>query len=233
VLGPALADDRVLAMAARLVGEPALAGPAGEPALAGPAGEPALPGPTGEPALAGMRAKQGGRREARIAAGSPTTLVVVGHHLSDQPRSADLTDRGGVLVSRTSTAPSYRLLRVGDGAPVPALVRVASGGAAIEVETWLLPAAGLAEVLSAAADSVCLGRVRLADGSSEIGFVADASVFADPTAFDITQFGGWRAYLAAQQADQHGPLASRPTSTPPSPAGRPAQSLPSADQECT
>ena len=196
VLGPALADDRVLAMAARLVGEPALPGPAGEPAL---------PGPTGEPALAGMRAKQGGRREARIAAGSPTTLVVVGHHLSDQPRSADLTDRGGVLVSRTSTAPSYRLLRVGDGAPVPALVRVASGGAAIEVETWLLPAAGLAEVLSAAADSVCLGRVRLADGSSEIGFVADASVFADPTAFDITQFGGWRAYLAAQQADQHAP----------------------------
>ena len=178
VLGPPLADDRVLAMAARLAGEPA---------------------------LAGLAARQGGRREAGIAAGWPTTLVVVGHHMSDQPRSTDLTDRGGVLVSRTSTAPSYRLLRVGEGAPVPALVRVESGGAAIEVETWVLPAARLAEVLSAAADSVCLGRVLLADGSSEIGFVADASVLADPTALDITQFGGWRAYLAAQSVDQHAP----------------------------
>lgn len=189
VLGPALADDRVLAMAARLAGEPALAAVPRAPAARGEQVGGEL-----------VRAELG-----QPAGGSLTTLVVVGHHLSDQPRSADLTDRGGVLVSRTSTAPSYRLLRVGDVIPVPALVRVDTGGAAIEVETWLLPAAGLAEVLSAAADSVCLGRVLLADGAAEIGFVADAAVLADPTALDITRFGGWRAYLAAQSMDQYTP----------------------------
>ncbi len=175
VLGPALADDRVLAMAARLAGEPAVAV------------RPAVPAD---------------RRGSADALPS-TTLVVVGHHLSDQPRSADLTDRGGVMVSRTSTAPSYRLLRVGAAVPVPVLVRVDTGGAAIEAETWVLPSAGLGEVLAAAADSVCLGRVLLADGTSEIGFVADATVLADPTAIDITGFGGWRAYLAAESMDQH------------------------------
>ena len=178
VLGPALADDRVLAMAARLAGEPA-------PATRSTAPDRRVPGPADS--------------------SSSTTLVVVGHHLSDQPRSADLTDRGGVLVSRTSTAPNYRLLRVGDVIQVPALVRVDTGGAAIEVETWALPSVGLADVLSAAADSVCLGRVLLADGTSEIGFVADTTVLADPTALDITRFGGWRAYLAAQPTDAHAP----------------------------
>ena len=179
VLGPALADDRVLALAARLAGEPALAA------------RPAVPADRSDRGQADTR--------------STTTLVVVGHHLSDQPRSADLTDRGGILVSRTSTAPSYRLLRVGDVAPVPALVRVDTGGAAIAVETWVLPASVLAEVLSAAADSVCLGRVLLANGTREIGFVADATVLADPTALDITHHGGWRAYLAAESIDQHAP----------------------------
>ncbi len=179
VLGPALADDRVLAMAARLAGEE-------------------------------TSADHTSRREVAdsISAGSTTTLVVVGHHLSDQPRSNDLTSRGGLLVSRTFTAPNYRLLRVGDVSAVPALVRADSGGAPIEVETWTLPSAGLVEVLSAAAESVCLGRVLLADGRSAIGFVADASVLAEPTALDITHFGGWRAYLAAQSeshaADSHG-----------------------------
>ena len=98
---------------------------------------------------------------------------------------------------------SYRLLRVGDVLPVPALVRVDTGGSAIEVETWVLPSAGLGEILAAAADSVCLGRVLLADGTSEIGFVADATVLADPTAVDITAYGGWRAYLAAESMDQN------------------------------
>ena len=176
VLGPALADDRVLAMAARLAGEPVLG---------------AQPAPPVDRRVYGL-----------ADSSSSTTLVVVGHHLSDQPRSADLTDRGGVLVSRTSTAPSYRLLRVGDVTPVPALVRVDTGGAAVEVETWALPSAGLAEVLTAAADSVCLGRVLLADGTAEIGFVADATVLADPSALDITRYGGWRTYLAAQSTDQ-------------------------------
>ena len=39
-------------------------------------------------------------------------------------------------------------------------------------------------------------RVELADGSTEIGFVADTSALDDENLADITAFGGWRAYLA-------------------------------------
>jgi len=164
ILGPALADDRVLAVAAAL----------SEPEEALPAAPAAVP-------------DTGGR----------VTLVVAGHHLSGQPRSADLVGHGGVRTASTATAPVYRLLRLGGAEPVPGLLRVPTGGSAIEVESWTLPASVLAELLCAAAPAVCLGRVELADGSCEIGFVADAAAANDRAAVDITRYGGWRAYLAA------------------------------------
>ncbi len=161
VLGPALADDRVLAMAAALSGAE----------LSGPRPTPSAEIP------------------------DSVTLVVVGHHLSGQPRNSDLADRGGVLLASTRTAPNYRLLRVGTANPVPVLVAVESGGAAIEVETWTVPSAACVPILAGSSQSVCLGRVALADGTSAIGFVADTSALTGDTT-DITEFGGWRNYLA-------------------------------------
>ena len=185
VLGPALSDDLVLAVAAALA-EPARAM---EPTAAD-----AVPSTAGSPSL-----------ERRAENAGTTTLVVVGHHLAGQPRSADLTRLGGVLAEAAWTAAEYRLLRVGGADPVPALLRVgvAAGGRGIAVETWTLPAAALAEVLATAAPVLCLGRVLLADGRSEIGFVADAAVVAgDVEVADISEFGGWRAYLAARSLPQ-------------------------------
>lgn len=161
VLGPALADDRVLAVAGALSGQPVVEQP-----------------PPAEPP-------------------DTATLVVVGHHLSGQPRSRDLLDRGGHVLTRTTTAPRYRLLCTGGDSPVPVLVAAPADGAAIEVETWRLPARALPDVLSRSSRSVCLGRVELADGRTEIGFVADTSALDDEDLTDITAFGGWRAYLAA------------------------------------
>jgi allophanate hydrolase len=158
VLGPALADDRVLAVAGALAGQD-------------------LPPPA--------------RRSDEIP------LVVVGHHLSGQPRCADLTERGGRLLAATATAPRYRLLRTGGETPVPVLVPAPDGGASIEVETWGLPPHALAEILSRSSPAVCLGRVDLADGTTQVGFVADTSVLDDEELADITAYGGWRAYLAA------------------------------------
>ena len=167
VLGPALADDRVLALAAELSAQ-------------------TLDLPARVPESVSM-----------------TTLVVVGHHLSGQPRSTDLTDCGGQLVSTTQTAPAYRLLAVGSDKQVPVLVSVPTGGGSLEVETWTVPSAALPAILTASSESVCLGRVALADGSTEIGFVADPSVLSSlsgTAALDITDFGGWRSYLAATAA---------------------------------
>jgi len=165
VLGPALADDRVLAMAAELTGTFI-----------------ELPADQLEPA---------GTDPAT------TTLVVVGHHLEGQPRSVDLSRRGGKLIGRTVTSPDYQLLVADPINPVPVLVAVRPGGAAIDVETWEVPSAALPPILAASSASVCLGRVALADGSTEIGFVADASVLGRADVTNITEFGGWRNYLAA------------------------------------
>jgi allophanate hydrolase len=127
----------------------------------------------------------------------PVALVVVGHHLSGQPRNVDLLARGAVLAELTRTAASYRLIRVGTDPPVPALVRVEDGGTAIEVETWLVPADSLAPILAGSSAAVCLGRVELADGRTEIGFVADPSIGHRSDVEDISAFGGWRNYLSA------------------------------------
>ena len=165
VLGPALADDVVLEVAARLTGS---AAPAPAPRI-----------------------------------GSPTTqLVVVGHHLSGQPRNGELTSRGGVLLESTTTGTDHRLLRIGavrpGEVPVPGLLHDPGNGAPIEVELWQLPAAELAGFLAGLSDALALGRVRLADGRTVPGLVADASAVtgaARRPITDITHTGGWRRYV--------------------------------------
>jgi allophanate hydrolase len=172
VLGPALADDVVLDVAASL-------------ARSGSA-VPVLP--------------VDGPSEPRRDAGT-TQLVVVGHHLTGQQRNGELTGRGGVLRETTTTGPRYRLLRVGDDEPAPALLRVPGDGAAIEVELWELPAAGLPGFLAGLPPVLSLGRVELADGRTVPGLVGDASVVTGAAGIpvtDITASGGWRAHLRAR-----------------------------------
>jgi allophanate hydrolase len=210
VLGPALADDRVLTMAAALSGAPHSAAGA-DPKDEVPSTSTAVPGgaisstseapsPGSAPSAAAVTI---GPVTESLSAAMDTesttrcTLVVVGHHLSGEPRNGDLLDRGGVLTATTRTAARYRLVRIGDDAPVPALVAVPRGGAAIDVETWSVPAEACVAILAASSGSVCLGRVELADGTTQIGFVGDAAAMATDAITDITEFGGWRNYLAA------------------------------------
>ena len=192
ILGPALADDRVLSVAAELAGAVA------------PHKITDLPGTPNhaEREIISSGQKLGdGVTELELSAPPTTTLVVVGHHLAGQPRSFDLSDRGATLTALTETAPQYRLLRVDNAIPVPVLVATDSGGSAVEVETWSVPSTAIPEILAGSSGSVCLGRVTLVDGSTEIGFVADTSVLDGATVTtDITEFGGWRNYLAAQES---------------------------------
>jgi allophanate hydrolase len=123
-------------------------------------------------------------------------VVVVGAHLSDQPLNWQLTDRGARLEACTRTAPVYRLYAL-DGAvpPKPGLVR-ADQGAPIEVEIWRLPAAGLGRLVADVEPPLSIGAVELADGSVVPGFVCDSEVAQ--TGREITAWGGWRAFLAAE-----------------------------------
>ena len=128
-------------------------------------------------------------------------LAVVGAHLSGLDLNGQLTERGARLVRTTSTAPVYRLYAL-PGGPVarPGLVRVPADGAAIEAEVWELSTAALGSLLAGVASPLGIGRVALADGEEVAGFLCEQA--GTVGALDITDHGGWRAYLAAGEADR-------------------------------
>jgi len=123
-------------------------------------------------------------------------LAVVGAHLSGLPLNGELRACGGRLLEATRTAPDYRLYAL-PGAPArPGLLRVAAGaGAAIEVEVWALPGAEVGRFIDGVPAPLSIGTVNLAGGNGVKGFLVEAEAVRG--ARDITEFGGWRAYLAA------------------------------------
>jgi allophanate hydrolase len=81
--------------------------------------------------------------------------------------------------------------------PLPGVVRVAAGeGVAIEAELWSLSPAALGEMLAGTAPPLSIGTVALADGRQVKGFLCEAAAVG--AARDITEFGGWRRFLAAR-----------------------------------
>lgn len=76
------------------------------------------------------------------------------------------------------------------------MVRVAEDGAAIAVEVWDIPSSELGSLLTGIPAPLGLGKVQLADGRWETGFICDA--YGLDGAEDITRFGGWKAWLASR-----------------------------------
>ncbi len=124
-----------------------------------------------------------------------TLLAVVGAHLSGQPLNRQLTERGARLTATTKTAPGYRLYALADTTPPkPGLVRAPGfDGPGIEVEVWAVPTPAFGSFVAAVPAPLGIGNVELADGSTVKGFVCEP--FAVEMATEITQGGGWRAYL--------------------------------------
>ena len=122
-------------------------------------------------------------------------VVVVGAHLAGQPLNHQLTNRRAVLRRLTTTSADYRLYALaGTVPPKPGLVRVADGGASIEVELWAVTPADLGSFLLDVPPPLAIGSVELADGSWWKGFVCEPLALAGAT--DITHTGGWRRHLA-------------------------------------
>ncbi|WP_327730496.1 allophanate hydrolase [Streptomyces sp. NBC_00487] len=135
-------------------------------------------------------------RLARLAAllQPETLLAVVGAHLSGQPLNPQLLSLGARLERTTGTAPVYRLHALRTTPPKPGLVHVGEGGASIETELWRLPAEGLGRLLTALPRPMTLGSIELSDGTRAPGFLCEPSALE--AAPDITEYGGWRSYLA-------------------------------------
>ncbi|KXH40553.1 urea carboxylase [Colletotrichum nymphaeae SA-01] len=137
------------------------------------------------------------RKSDAVAAGEPKTtrLVVVGAHLTGFPLNKDLTSRGGTLETATTTSPSYKFYSLDTGGTVkkPGLQRVQTGGSAIQVEVWSLPTTEVGSFLSTVPSPLGIGSVELVDGSWAPGFICEPYGLEGAT--DITQFGGWRAFI--------------------------------------
>lgn len=136
-----------------------------------------------------------GDAPARCARNDRARVVVCGAHLEGLPLNWQLKARSGRLVEATSTSANYRLFALAGGPPArPGMLRVAEGGASIAVEVWELPSSELGSFLTGIPAPLGLGRIELANGLWETGFICEP--YAMTGARDITETGGWRAYLA-------------------------------------
>lgn len=122
-------------------------------------------------------------------------ICVVGAHLSGMALNAELLREGGELRRAVQTEPCYRLFALSGGPPRrPGLLRVAQG-ATIATEVWALPEDGFGRFVAGIPAPLCIGTLRLADGSTPKGFLVEPEGLHG--AEDISRFGGWRAFIAS------------------------------------
>jgi allophanate hydrolase len=126
-------------------------------------------------------------------------LAVVGAHLTGQPLNHELTSRGAWLWKATRTSRSYRLFALEKTAPPPpkpGLMRVKQGeGASIDIEVWALPKEQVGTFIAGVASPLSIGTIETHEGLRVHGFLCEP--WAVEGARDITQYGGWAAFLAS------------------------------------
>lgn len=129
-----------------------------------------------------------------VARNDMSRLVVCGAHLDGLALNWQLKQRGARLLELTQSSPDYQLYALAGGPPFrPGMLRVAENGVAIEVEVWELPSRELGSFLTGIPAPLGLGKVQLADGRWESGFICEPYGLEGAT--DISHLGGWRAYL--------------------------------------
>jgi allophanate hydrolase len=129
---------------------------------------------------------------AAMARGIP--IAVCGAHMSGLPLNHQLTERGARLARTCRTAPHYRLFALESFTPArPGLVR-GEPGRSIPVEIWEVPAAALGSFVDGIPAPLGIGTLELEDGERVRGFLCEH--YATTGARDISDLGGWRAYLA-------------------------------------
>lgn len=116
----------------------------------------------------------------------------------------NMHDAGARFVRQARTAPIYRCWSIDDG--YVGMLRVVHGGAHISVEIWDVDAPGLVRILEKEPPGLTIGRVALDDQTEVLGVLAEP--YATVGTIEITQFGGWREYIASKSADVDEALAS-------------------------
>jgi allophanate hydrolase len=125
-------------------------------------------------------------------------VALFGAHLSGLPLNGELLAAGGTFVRQARTNADYRLFLLPEGrVRRPGLLRGRPGsGASVACEVWSLPAQNYGPFLAKVPAPLGIGTISLEDGSDVKGFIVEAA--AVTSARDITPYGGWRGFLAAE-----------------------------------
>ena len=99
-----------------------------------------------------------------------------------------------VFIKESQTEKAYRLYTIDD--KYPAMVKD-EGGSAIDVELYEISEEGMKEVLSKEPEGLTIQEITLIDGSKVQGVVGLSFIIKDRK--EITQYGGWRNYLASKK----------------------------------
>lgn len=125
--------------------------------------------------------------------GNEIAVALVGAHMQGLPLNHEVAGRGGRFLRSAYTSDEYRLYSLAGGPPKrPGMLR-AEDGAQIALEVWAMPRAAFGDFMAGIPQPLGIGTVNLADGGQVKGFLCEPAGLAG--AEDITEFGGWRAYL--------------------------------------
>jgi allophanate hydrolase len=128
------------------------------------------------------------------------TIAVVGAHLSGMPLNGELRALKARFVEEAETAADYKLYALaGTVPPKPGMLRVTDGkGAPIVLEIWALSAENFGRFVAGVPAPLSIGTIRLSDGRQVQGFLVEPE--AVKGARDISDFGGWRAFIESAKA---------------------------------
>jgi allophanate hydrolase len=133
-------------------------------------------------------------------------VAVAGAHLRGQPLHPDLRRTGARFVRTCRTAARYRFAALLDlKPPRPGLIRDDRRPGAVSVEIYDLPYEGFGKLVASVAPPLAIGTIELEDGEAVKGFLCES--WAAARARDITDFGGWVAFLS-RRTDLAPPVSS-------------------------
>lgn len=108
---------------------------------------------------------------------------------------------GATFVSEARTAPIYRLYSIADRHP--GMFEVGEGGVAVAGEIYLVPDEVWQRVEAGEPAHLYRGEIQLADGRAVFGILYPREL-AEGRHRDISEYGDWRAYAAAQRSEPGG-----------------------------
>ncbi|HTP72444.1 MAG TPA: glutamyl-tRNA amidotransferase [Burkholderiaceae bacterium] len=124
-----------------------------------------------------------------------TLLAVNGTLMRGLELNPNMLAAGATFVREDHTDACYRIWSIGDRHP--AMMRTPGQGTRVALEIWSVPLEGLAGILQNEPPGLSIGKVVLRDGAIVLGVLGEP--FLCEGQREITQHGGWRAYIAAQQ----------------------------------